>query len=106
LYYQSNNATPQTVPPLPLAGSAVDGSKTVHAAGVYRPQDSPPIMNKDKNNSLFYVGDEKWHLKEDHKVLRQYDSSDLRMTIVYRSRCFESEDAWKEFNKRNPAAAT
>ena len=93
------------VPPLPLAGSAVDGSKLIHAAGVYKPEISPPIMNKDKNNALFYVGDESWQLKEDDKVLRQYNSEDLRMTVVYRSRCFESEEAMLSFNKRNPSAA-
>ena len=93
------------VPPLPLAGSAVDGSKLIHAAGVYKPDISPPTMDKDKNNALFYVGDEKWHLKEDDKILRKYDTSDLRMTIVYRSRCFESEKAMLLFNKRNPSAA-
>lgn len=105
LYYPTNDETPQMVPPLPLAGSAVDGSKLVHAAGVYKPEISPPTLDKDKNNALFYVGDEKWHLKEDDKILRKYDTSDLRMTVVYRSRCFESEEAMLSFNKRNPSAA-
>jgi hypothetical protein len=33
--------------PVPLAGSAVDGTKTVHAARIYRPHDSPPPLDKD-----------------------------------------------------------
>jgi len=53
-----------------LAGSAVDGSKTIHAAGVYNPEVVPPLMSKDKNNALFYLGDEKWELREDGKTLR------------------------------------
>lgn len=29
---------PKRVPPIPLAGSAIDGSKVVHAAEIYRPE--------------------------------------------------------------------
>ena len=33
--------------PHPRGGSAVDGTKTVHASQVYRPQDAPPPLTKD-----------------------------------------------------------
>jgi hypothetical protein len=95
LYYNENNQTPKAVPPLPLAGSAVDGSKTIHAAGVYNPEVNPPVMSKDKNNALFYIGEELWELREDDKILKQYPTKDLRMTIVYRARCFESKKSFE-----------
>ena len=63
-------------------------------------------MSKDKKSALFYVGDEQWELREDKKVLKSYPTKDLRMTIVYRARCFESEKAFLGYNKRNPAAAS
>ena len=63
-------------------------------------------MSKDKNNALFYIGDEQWELREDDKILKQYPTKDLRMTIVYRARCFESKKTFEEFNKRNPKAAS
>lgn len=90
-YYPKNDHVVRKIPPLPLSGSAVDGSKMIHSAGVFRPNETPPSLSKDKHNSLIYVGDEKWELKEENKTIRQYDTNDLRMTVVYRSRCFESE---------------
>lgn len=96
----------RSIPPLPLSGSAVDGSKMIHSAGVYKPDVIPPSLSKDKRNSLVYAGDEKWDLREDNNTIKQYDTDDLRMTVVYRSRCFESEEAMISFNKRNPSAAS
>ena len=29
-------------------------------------------MSKDKNNALFYIGDEQWELREDDKILKHY----------------------------------
>jgi hypothetical protein len=52
-------------------------------------------MDKDKNNALFYIGDDVWELREESetkvKVLKTYKTSDLRMTVVYRGRCFKNE---------------
>ena len=45
------------------------------------------------------MGDEKWALKEDEDTLKVYNSSDIRMTLVYRSRCFESEEASKKYKR-------
>ncbi|CAE6911887.1 folD [Symbiodinium sp. CCMP2592] len=92
LYYDQNSATPKAVLSKPLSGVAVDGSKTLHAAGVFRPSVKAPLLDKDKDNALFYVGDEKWQLRSNGEVLQIYNSSDLRMTIVYRARCFASEE--------------
>ncbi|CAE7028686.1 folD [Symbiodinium natans] len=92
LYYDENSATPKAILSKPLSGVAVDGSKTLHAAGVFRPDVKAPLLDKDKDNALFYVGDEQWELRSDGEVLQTYNSSDLRMTIVYRARCFASEE--------------
>lgn len=105
-YYPKNDNVVRSIPPTPLSGSAVDGAKMIHSAGVYKPNMLPPTLSKDKHNKLVYAGDEKWELREDNKTVRQYDTNDLRMTLVYRSRCFEDEEAMLSFNKRNPTAAT
>eukprot|EP00439_Symbiodinium_sp_Y106_P059168 s2190_g8.t1 len=104
LYYDQNSATPKAVLSKPRSGVAVDGSKTLHAAGVtlragHAVQYFSVSFNvklaltaSDKDNALFYVGDEKWQLRSNGEVLQTYNSSDLRMTIVYRARCFASEE--------------
>jgi len=38
IYWNTDDLVGKTVPPLPLAGSSVDGSKVVHAAMVYQPK--------------------------------------------------------------------
>lgn len=99
LYYDQNSATPKAVLSKPLSGVAVDGSKTLHAAGVFRPSVKAPLLDKDKDNALFYVGDEQWQLRSNGEVLQTYNSSDLRMTIVYRARCFASEEERLRFRE-------
>jgi hypothetical protein len=56
---------------------------------------------KGKYHGLIYLGEEKWALKEDEETLKVYNSSDLRMTLVYRSRCFDSEEASLKYKRDN-----
>lgn len=88
VYWDTENDIPRKIPPLPLAGSIVDGSKTVHAATVYQPGVKAPKLDKSSENKLVYVGDETWELLEDGKHFATYKTDDLRWTIVYRARCF------------------
>jgi hypothetical protein len=74
-----------------------DGSLTAHAAALYRGDEKPPTQNKSKYNKLVYLGDEKWDLKENDETLRVYNSSDLRISLLYRSRCFENFEASEKF---------
>jgi hypothetical protein len=89
VYYPDNSGY-RNVPSFPLSASAVDGSKVVHAATVYRPKfpGGIPIIDKDKSSKLRYDGNEEWSLLADEKVVRVYNSSDIRISIVYRARCF------------------
>jgi hypothetical protein len=84
-------------------GTAVDGSKTVHAAGVYwpdHPAGPPPPLDKEVDASLRFrhTGSSSdngnnneliWDVVEDEsgKVLRSYNESDIRFSLVYRARC-------------------
>lgn len=105
VYWTDNTRDPSVVPPTPHAGSVVDGSKTVHAALVYRPDDKPPIMDKSENNALILDRDSaKWVLSvlgEDGELkrqLRNYTFDDLRISIVYRARCFASEEERQRYH--------
>lgn len=91
IFYASNDPQYSSVPSIPLSGLSVDGSKTVHAANTYRPSDSFPILSKDKDSILTYMGNDSWSLMVDGESLKDYSSSDLRISIVYRARCFETK---------------
>ena len=87
--------------PVPRAGTGVDGSKVIHAANVYRPSEMPPRISKDKYTELHYLGNDRWVVQEVKdgapNVLRNYTTDDLRITIVYRGRCFENEEKANHF---------
>ncbi|CAK9051354.1 Uncharacterized protein SCF082_LOCUS28204, partial [Durusdinium trenchii] len=51
------------MPPLPRSGNAIDGSKVIHTTSIYRPD-----------------------------ALAKYSLQDLRISIVYRGRCFRDQD--------------
>lgn len=99
IYWDENTAAFKSVAPVPAAGSSVDGSKTVHAAVIYRPNAELPILNKDKNNVLEYTGDgELWTVANEDGPIRNYTTDDLRISIVYRAKCFADEAERDRFN--------
>ncbi len=95
--YWDEDATPKEVPPTPLAGSGVDGSKTVHAARIYYPSRRPPIIDKSKRTSLVYRGGERWDVESGGQTLAQYTTDDLRISVVYRARCFADDAEAQRF---------
>merc|ERR1712137_614030 len=97
VYWDEESIEPRVIPPIPLAGSIVDGSKTVHAATVYQPHVKAPELDKSVENKLVYVGDEKWELFSNGTSVKTYNTDDLRWTIVYRARCFASKEEISKF---------
>jgi hypothetical protein len=51
-----------------LAGNVVDGSKTVHAASIYYPDRKAPVLSKAKENSLRFVGNDRWEVVSNGEV--------------------------------------
>ena len=86
------------------AASAVDGSKSVHAATMYKERTALPFLNKDKVNKLIYNEDESWNLESNGEFIKKYRTDDIRMTIVYRARCFVSEEERMKFKEEQTAA--
>lgn len=83
----------KTMTSAPLSGNLVDGSKSIHAATVYRPDRKAPVIDKSHDVVLRYAGDEKWLLLDltADKKIGDYTTEDLRISLVYRARCFEAE---------------
>jgi hypothetical protein len=97
IYYPGPGQNSGFITPEPRTGNAVDGSKTIHAAMIYKPHEVAPAIGKNDDAALKYVGNEKWHLEINGAVKKVYSSDDLRISIVYRARCFESEEAKSYF---------
>jgi hypothetical protein len=98
-------------PPTPLAGSAIDGSKLVHAAEIYLGSETSPelpFIDKSKQNALVYEGPSDkggWVLRSGDSDLQRYDTDDIRTSVVYRARCFkDSEEAAKYNGNGGPEA--
>ena len=101
IYWNNDEPYPVTVPPKPRSGSGIDGSKVVHAANVYHPDRKPPLTDKNKQVELRYNGraSESWTVYEDGVATPYtYPTDELRSTIVFRARCFESDEAKERFN--------
>ena len=100
IYYQKDSADFDIISAQPLSGSGIDGSKSVHAARTYRPDAYPPALDKDKDSALVYQGFDRWDVISGDDVVGSYNSSQLRTSIVYRARCFESKDAADDYNDK------
>lgn len=88
-----------------LAGSAIDGSKSVHAADIYLGGAASPRLpriDKSRRNVLRFEGPadaDGWALRVNgEELLQRYSTDDLRMSVVYRARCFESADEAEAFD--------
>lgn len=84
------------------AGVIVDGSKVVHAATIYRPDVKAPFLDKDKECILTYQGEENWAILCDKEPIAHYHTSDLRMSLVYRARCFSSQEELQKYHSQKP----
>jgi hypothetical protein len=91
VFYNDENGSLSSFQSYSLSGNAVDGSKLVHAARVYEKKAKVPVMDKTKLTILKYSADkDTWNLYSDDQILQSYRTDDLRITIVYRARCFAS----------------
>ena len=92
-----------TIRPMSGGGSGVDGTKLVHAADVYYPSELPPLTDKNRDVRLVKRDNvtEIWDVTEDGvRTGRNYKQSELRMSVVYRARCFENKLSLEKFNSQ------
>lgn len=80
-----------------LLGNIVDGSKVVHAAVVYKKDQTPPFLDKSAKNELVFLGNDAWQLQTNGKPVKNYTFDDLRISIVYRARCFANQAEAEKF---------
>jgi hypothetical protein len=89
--------------PITRSANSVDGSKVIHAAGVYMPERKPPILPRGARNTLEYKkgpkGEHLWDVKTDGQLLQSYVEDDLRFSAVYRCRCFKDAADKKKYDE-------
>lgn len=86
--------------PASRSANSVDGSKVVHAAAIYQPKKTPPILDQNARNELEYNKlTKQWEVKSDGIVARVYNEEEIRFGAVYRARCFADKADQAAFRK-------
>ena len=63
---------PSYISPNPRAVMLMDGSKTMHAAALYKTEVKPPLLPETAENELkFNLTDDVWELRSDEKLLKK-----------------------------------
>lgn len=88
--WYNNDTSYESVLPIPLSGNVVDGSKVFHASKIYRSDVKAPALDKNKDSSLRYLGEDMWEVQSDGQNIQNYTTNELRISIVYRVRIFSS----------------
>ena len=95
--WYNNDTSYEAVSPKPNSGNVVDGSKVFHASKIYRSDIKAPFLDKNKDSSLRYIGNDQWEVQSNNDNIRNYTTNDLRISIVYRARCFKDESQIQEY---------
>ena len=70
----------------------------MHASMVYYQQKPLPYLNKDAFNELVWDNTAKqWSLLADNITVAWYAAGDVRMSLVYRARCFTNASEAKRY---------
>ena len=95
--WYNNDTSFEAVLPKPNSGNVVDGSKVFHASKIYKSNVKAPYLDKNKDSSLRYLGNDQWEVQSNGENIQNYTTNDLRISIVYRARCFKDETQIKQY---------
>ena len=62
-----------------------------------------PMLKKTERNELAYKGNHVWELRTNGERVRDYNTSDVRISLVWRARCFASEEEKKRWHAQSQA---
>ena len=85
-------------------GLVLDGIKVIHGVERYRPRDKSPKIGKGEHFLTFHPDLKQNWILTDPKgdILRSYNTSDLRVSLVWRSVCFKSEQEMESWDPKMP----
>jgi hypothetical protein len=91
-FYPNGTEGPATaIPPTFNTAIVLDGSVIVHGVDIFRPWQRPPKIVASDKNELVYLGQERWEVRANGVKVADYKTTDLRISLVWRQRCFERE---------------
>jgi hypothetical protein len=95
VHWGARNGSAAALPPHPGSASAMDGSKTVHAATLFEPSAAAPWLDKSLRHALvFNASSAEWGLASGghpRGAALAWTEQQLRFSVVYRARCFASQ---------------
>jgi hypothetical protein len=59
---------------------------------IFRPWQKPPQIIATNKNELKYIGNDNWIVLSNGEKIAEYKTTDLRISLVWRQRCFDHED--------------
>ncbi|EGD82603.1 hypothetical protein PTSG_11983 [Salpingoeca rosetta] len=112
-HHEGPERAPGRLAPRPGSAILLDGSKCIHGTDLYLPPGTTdaPMMQKDSKPSLVYSSkntpttptrDTLWNVVADGKVVTTYKFSDLRIALVWRSKCFASKEEKRRYDNTPP----
>ena len=60
------------------------------------------MINPTSKNDLRYIGNDLWRVVSNNETIAEYDTTDLRISLVWRQRCFDEVSEiqkWKDQQK-------
>ena len=100
-HWSSAGGAAALLAPAPGSGTAVDGSKTVHAATLFEPAAAAPALDKGQRHALvFNASAATWDLFSAgarRGAAHAWADERLRFSVVYRARCFASDAERDDF---------
>jgi hypothetical protein len=82
----------QTVPAKRNSAIVLDGCRAIHGVRRFKPAHKVPPMSRRVSSELRHLEGNKWELVSNGTQMATYTTSDFRMSLVWRARCFESEE--------------
>ena len=97
-FYPNGTEGPASViPPKFNTGIVIDGSVIVHGVDIFRPWQTPPRIVASDKNELVYIGSDLWEVRANGNKIADYKTTDLRISLVWRQRCFEKQEEVKKW---------
>ena len=100
-YYPNGVRKPERDFPARTANAIIcDGSIVVHGTDPFKPNEKDiQYLRKEDKNALVFKGNHTWDLTTNGVKRTELKTSDFRISLVWRSRCFRNEEekrAWEQ----------
>ena len=97
-FYPNGTEGPaEVIPPTFNTAIVLDGSVIVHGVDTFRPWQKPPRIHASDKNELVYIDKDNWEVRANGVKVADYKTTDLRISLVWRQRCFETQDEVKKW---------